>query len=229
MCNLQGLNTEFSNLSISLARSADIAGSASSLRVSAGVLSAQPFFSLESASKALSSLSEQSQFRSSAAYFEFELGDFVRNSALAFFLPIGLILRSFFATRKLGAAAMALAVSAYLIYPLFFLYSFTASQTPRAASDAIDAAAAFNTAFAGLPITELDRTSEIKDKISDMASKDFPGKVQPVFSTSSNALWLSASDLVLYPLISLIVSAVCALELYRMLSAPVFLPYFEAI
>ena len=173
--------------------------------------------------------SQKSSAASALAFFEFELADFIRNSALAIFLPAGLILRTFFATRKLGAAAMALAISAYVIFPLLFLYTFTVSGTNAGAQQAITAADSFNEKFSFIPSLELDGTSAVRGTIQQMSKGDFASQVQPLFLLSARALSLANSDMFLFPLISLLISAVCALELYRLLSAPIFLPYFEAI
>jgi hypothetical protein len=43
---------------------------------------------------------------------------FANATALTVFLPIGIVLRCFFATRKVGGALMAIAVGAYLVFPL---------------------------------------------------------------------------------------------------------------
>lgn len=228
-CGLSSLEGGFSGLSFALARSAEITGFASSLKVSAGVITAQPFFALEDASRQLSSSSALSQSASSLAFFERSIADFVRTSALLVFLPAGLLLRCFFATRRLGAAAMALSISAYIIYPLIFLYSIPQSGTAEAATQAAGASASFNEKFAAIPLLDLDETASVKEKIGEMSQNDFSGQLQPLFSLSSRALSLSATDLILLPLLSLIVSGVAALELYRLLSAQIFLPYFESI
>ncbi|MCX8194519.1 MAG: hypothetical protein N3G22_00200 [Candidatus Micrarchaeota archaeon] len=228
-CNLQAISTSFSNLSSQLSRSADIVGFASSLKVSVGVVSAQPFFALESASKQLSEASQKAAERSALSFFELEFAEAVRTSALVVFLPAGLLLRTFFATRRLGAAAMAIAISAYVIYPLIFLHTFTTSKTASAASQASEAAAQFNAQFASIPLMDLDETGAVRNAIYEMSEGDFGGKVQPLFPLSFRAIALSDADLIIYPLISLAISAVAALELYALLSSPVFLPYFDRI
>ena len=228
-CNLQSLEASIGSLSSSLARAGDISGFASSLHVSVGVISAQPFYALESASKGLYDASFQSNALSSLAFFEWQLADFICASALTVFLPAGLLLRTFFATRKLGAAAMALAIAAYFVYPLFFLYTFSLSQSGAAASDALSHANAFNQQFASVPLLDLDETASVRNKIDEMSQGDFGSKIQPLFPLSSQAMALAALDLIAYPLFSLIISAVAALEFYRLLSAPLFLPYFSAI
>ena len=228
-CNLQSLSLSFTGLSSQLSRSSDIAGFASSLRISTGIVSAQPFFALESASQQLSSASQSAAERSALAFFSLELADAIRSSALLVFLPAGLLLRTFFATRKLGAAAMALAIAAYAVYPLFFLYTFTISKTSAAASEAALASSEFNSEFASIPLLDLDETGAVRSQINEMSQGDFGGRIQPLFPLSYRANSLANSDLIVYPIIALLVSAVAALELYGLLAAPIFLPYFERI
>jgi len=228
-CHLYSLSASHSQLSSSLSRSADVAGFVSSLRVDAGVISAQPFFAAEEASRSLSEASHSASQSSALAFFELELANLVRSSALLVFLPAGLLLRTFFATRKLGAAAMALAIAAYVVYPLLFLYTFAASKSLAASEEALAAANQFNSDFASIPLLDLDATSAVRGKINEMSSGDFGGKLQPLFPLSSRAISLSNADLIIFPLLSLAITAVAALELYAFLSAPIFLPYFDSI
>ncbi|MCX6769060.1 MAG: hypothetical protein NT051_00050, partial [Candidatus Micrarchaeota archaeon] len=228
-CNLANLESVYSSMSASLLRSSEITGFASSLKISAGAVSAQPFFALEEVSRQFSTLSYLSQTASSVAYFERYLADFIRSSALLVFLPAGLVLRCFFATRRLGAAVMAIAISAYAVFPLFSLYSFQQSGAPRLAQEALVSSNEFNSDFAAIPLLDLDATSLVRDKMNEMAGADFSSRLQPVLAQSSRAAWVALPDLFLMPLLSLAISIVSALELYRMLSARIFLPYFEAL
>jgi hypothetical protein len=197
--------------------------------VDAGVISAQPFFAAQEASRSLSDAPHSASQSSALAFFELELANLIRSSALLVFLPAGLLLRTFFATRKLGAAAMALAIAAYLAYPLVFLYTFTASKSLAASEEALLAANQFNSDFASIPLLDLDATGAVRDKMNEMSSGDFGGKLHPLSALSSRALSLSNADLLLFPLLSLAITAVAALELYAFLSAPIFLPYFDSI
>ena len=228
-CNLANLESAYSSLSASLLRSSEITGFASSLKISAGAVSAQPFFALEEVSRQFSSLSYLSQTASSAAYFERYLADFIRSSALIVFLPAGLVLRCFFATRRLGAAVMAIAISAYVVLPLLSLYSFQQSHSSQLAQEALASSSGFNSDFASIPLLDLDATSLVRDKMNEMAGADFSSRLQPVLAQSSRAAWVAIPDLLIMPLLSLAVSLVFAIELYRMLSARIFLPYFEAL
>ncbi len=78
-------------------------------------------------------------------------------------------------------------------------------------------------------LLDLDATGAVRNKMNEMSSGDFSGHAQGLFPLSFRALSLARSDLFVYPILSLLVSAVAALEFYRLLSAPIFLPYFESI
>ncbi|MFA6213680.1 MAG: hypothetical protein WC717_00180 [Candidatus Micrarchaeia archaeon] len=229
MCNLAALELSLRELASLLFRASDITGFASSLQLSLGVVSAQPFFALQSLSQQLSGASSLLYISSSLSFLELELSGFIQVSALAVFLPAGLLLRTFFATRKLGAAAMAIAISAYAVYPLLFTYTFSVSGAQREIASATRSAAEFNSKFASLPLLELDETSAVKEKMDELSDGDFGASAQPLLPSAMRALSLSMADLLIYPALALIASAVAALELYRLLSAPIFLPYFSSV
>lgn len=228
-CNLAALELSLRALASQVSRAADICGFASSLQLSLGVIIAQPFFALQSFSEQLSGSSYLLYAASSLSFLELELSGFIRASALAVFLPAGLLLRTFFATRKLGAAAMAIAIAAYAVYPLLFTYTFSVSGSQQEIASASQLASGFNSKFASLPLLELDETSAVKDKIDELSSGDFGAEAQPLLPSAMRALSLSLADLVIYPLLALAVSIVAAFELYRLLSAPIFLPYFSSV
>jgi len=229
LCHLESLSSAYLQLGNSLSRSSSISGFASSLRISAGAVSAQPFFALESASVSLAAQSQQAYYIHALSFMEFQLLDTIRTGALAVFLPAGLLLRTFFATRKIGAAAMAIAVAAYAFYPLLFLYSFSASKAGEEALRASAESGQFNSQFASIPLLDLDQTSSVRDKMNELSEGDFGSKIQPLFAFSSRAVSLAQTDLVVYPLLSLAVTIVAALQLYSLFSFQIFLPYFDAI
>ena len=228
-CNLAALELSQRELASLLFRASDITGFASSLQLTLGVVSAQPFFALQSVSQQLSGASNLLYISSALSFLELELSNFIQVSALAVFLPAGLLLRTFFATRKLGAAAMAIAIAAYAVYPLLFTYTFSVSGTQRELAAASQAASSFDSKFASLPLLELDETSAVKEKIDTLSSGDFGASAQPLLPSAMRALSLSLADLIIYPLLALAVSIVASFELYRLLSAPIFLPYFSSV
>ena len=228
-CSLAAVSNSTLRLSNGLARAADITGFASSLEISAGAVSASPFFALQSASKSLSDASMRATLLYSLSAFELGLAASAAGPAFAILLPAGLGLRTFFVTRRLGAAAMAIAVAAYAVYPLLFVQTFKESATVGALQGASGLAESFNEKFASIPLLELDETSSVRDKVREMSGGDFGSQVQQLFPVSYSAFSTAETDLVAYPLISLLISAVAAVELYGFFSAPIFLPYFESV
>lgn len=61
---------------------------------------------------------------------------FINNTALNIFLPVGVVLRCFFATRRLGGALIALSVGLYLVFPL--LISLNAISVEQTAASAFE-------------------------------------------------------------------------------------------
>lgn len=54
---------------------------------------------------------------------------FVDATAFAVFLPLGLILRSAYVTRKVGGALIAISIGLYVVYPLLFVLDVTSMRT----------------------------------------------------------------------------------------------------
>ncbi|MFA5930153.1 MAG: hypothetical protein WC861_04690 [Candidatus Micrarchaeia archaeon] len=228
-CNLASLEASQRELGSLLFRASDITGFASTLSLSLGVVSAQPFYALQSLSQQLSGASSLLYIASALSFLELELSNLIQVSALAVFLPAGLLLRTFFATRQLGAAAMAIAIAAYAVYPLLFTYTFSVSGAQKEIAAASQAASDFDAKFASLPLLELDETSAVKAKMDEMSSGGFGSEAQPLLPSAMRALSLSLADLAIYPLLALAVSTVAAFEFYRLLSAPIFIPPFSSV
>ncbi|MCX8197470.1 MAG: hypothetical protein N3G80_04115 [Candidatus Micrarchaeota archaeon] len=228
-CFLSAYSSSFNRLAIHISRSSEIAGMVGTLNIKIAETSFAPFFALSSYSQQLSSLAFEMHSLSALAILELEVAFAIKDSALAFFLPAGLILRSFFATRKLGAAVMAIAVSAYLVYPLLFLHAFQSSKVLDASKEALEYTERFNQTFASIPLLDFDSPGQVKAKIGQMAQQDFSDALQPIFSTTLRAISLAKTDLIIYPLVSILVSAVAAIEFYRIFSATVFLSFIDSI
>ncbi|MEM4633835.1 MAG: hypothetical protein QW275_01640 [Candidatus Anstonellaceae archaeon] len=222
LCNLEAASSSYLRLASSLSRASDIVGFAASLKISAGAVQAQPFFALEEASRQISYLSQHAYWLQALAFMEFQLAQSIRAGSLAVFLPAGLFLRTFFATRKIGAAAMAIAVSMYVFFPLLFIYTFASSKALEESSKASEAAEQFNYKFASIPLLDLEQTSAVRDKMQEMSEGDFSSHLPPILSLSSRAISLGYPDLIIYPIVSLAISLVAASQLYTIFSMPIF-------
>jgi len=222
LCNLEALSNAYLYLGDYLSTSSNILGFISSVKISFDSVSAQPFFALESFSSFLFTLSSYSYLIHSLAFMELQLFDAINKSAILVLLPAGILLRTFFATRKLGAACMALSVSFYLFYPLFFLFVFSTSKSLEFANKAQSESRDFNLLYASIPLTNLDQTSAVKEKINQLSENDFEAKIHPIFSLSTKAIFLSLPDLIFYPVISIVLCFVAAFQLYKLFSLSLF-------
>jgi hypothetical protein len=82
------------------------------------IVQVTPLAGLSSIVQVLQSMIQSLLFLGIVVEVERALLIFVNKAALQLFLPIGIVLRTFFGTRRLGGALIALAVGAYLIFPL---------------------------------------------------------------------------------------------------------------
>ncbi len=228
-CHLEALSVSYAASSSALSQSALITGFASSLKITDGNVSAQPFFALEGASRSISAQSEKAGEISALSYSSLELAELVRVSALAIFLPVGLLLRAFFATRRLGAAVMAIAVSAFMVYPLLFMHTYPISTALPSSVAAARVSNDFNAAFSGATLPEFGDSSAVKAQVRSLSNDGFPGRVSMLLQSAANSNALPVSDLLVFPAVSIIVSLVTALELYGIFSARIFVPYLDSV
>jgi len=95
--------------------------SLSLITIKLNVIEAMPLYSLKYASEEFSKLSFE--FLNSALILETtkQIILFFAKTGFTLFLPVGLLLRMFFMTRKVGGAIIAGAVGFYIFFPLFLL------------------------------------------------------------------------------------------------------------
>jgi len=77
-----------------------------------------PLSGLTSVSQVVGSIIQSLLFLGVMSGVQLALLHFINSTALTIFLPIGVVLRCFFATRKIGGLLMGIAIGLYLVYPL---------------------------------------------------------------------------------------------------------------
>ncbi|MFH1393821.1 MAG: hypothetical protein ABII71_05695 [Candidatus Micrarchaeota archaeon] len=82
------------------------------------ILEISPFAGLSSVVQVINTMLQSLIFLGIIVGVEKALMHFIGMTALNVFLPIGVVLRSFFGTRRIGGALMALAVGLYIVFPL---------------------------------------------------------------------------------------------------------------
>ncbi len=116
-CNLAGVqDLVFQNLN--LAQNINFGLSYySSLSFDFGIVSLSPLKTLESAYSQISKYQDFLLSLNLSYQTLFEFLNLIKVASIAFFLPLGLILRSFFITRKLGGMFIGISLSFYIIFP----------------------------------------------------------------------------------------------------------------
>lgn len=132
---------------------------------------------------------------------------FFAESSLALFLPLGLIFRSFFATRKIGGFLIALSIGIYLFYPAFI--AIFPSPVGIVGSAASNMSLVTNSSeYATIPIIDLNDNYALAEKLDNMSQGSFVSDLTLIQQTNSKAI----SDVSLYavfaPLFSLFLTII---------------------
>ncbi|HIH22943.1 TPA: hypothetical protein HA238_04400 [Candidatus Micrarchaeota archaeon] len=174
-----------------------------------------------------------------------QLLSFFAQNGLAMFFPIGLVLRSFFATRRIGGFLIAFAIGFYAFYPLFIL-AFPNPDAEVALSVSSFASFNNNSAYAVVPLLDLNNNYAIASKIDNMSFSsalgnasgntssnntsagvvgiDLTGDISFSLQKSANAVSKLLFYSVIAPLISLLITIVFIKELTSVLGSEFSLP-----
>jgi hypothetical protein len=229
-CNYVSLLSDSEALLSSAMKSQNILGFLSKLGLELGAVSAQPFFGLQYAAESLNSLLSNLALLISMLSLQASFLGFAIATAFPIFLPAGLILRMFFATRKLGAAAMALAVAFYIIYPLVFLAAIPAlsgdSSLVVSARQEFDQ---FNSKYSSVPMMDLQKENVVVQKINELSQQDLVGEASQLVRSLSRAISALAMLALVLPLLGLATALAGASALYASLGTEITLGKFEII
>jgi hypothetical protein len=101
-----------------------------------------------------------------------QVAEFIGANALGLLFPVGLVLRTVFATRKVGGFLIALAIGLYLFYPTFVLI-FPDPQADIDYSAELMRNFSNNTFYQTMPVVELNDNYAIAGKLDLMSGKCF--------------------------------------------------------
>jgi len=158
---------------------------------------------------------------------------FINATALTIFLPIGAVLRTFFATRRLGGALIALAVGMYIVFPLTIALNAVAVGN-------MQEQALQNFTATTQAIIDSDPTSNFGD--NDIASADAWGSaidgyvalannmkalVESLPSITTTIISSLVVQVVFLPILSVILTVIAIKELAALFGAEINLAKFE--
>jgi|GEM_PF-645186 len=213
-CATREISDSTLNVSQLAYKASAISGFAGSLLINIGIASTQPFASLSQSSQELFRMGSNFSLLYAIGSSWESMLLLISAKALSVFFPIGLLLRSFFATRKVGAAIMAMCVSLFVFLPIFLAAFYTSFEEGNYFAAAQGALKGYNGRFSFLPQIDLEKESSLKDAINSLAQGDFASQTDILFAPMGAYLGIAFNLLVLYPVISILISLVFAKELY---------------
>lgn len=195
-----------------------------------GSFSIQPFASLSNTVSILSSQALTLNFALMLINLNAQIVSFFAQNALALFLPIGLILRSFFATRRVGGFLIGIAIGLYVFYPAFIV----AFPTPDL-QGAITAVQTFNANpfYTTVPILDLNGNNAIAAKMDNMSASwrinnsnytytaDFSGDITLIAQSNANAIAKILLYSVIAPIFAIIITIVFIKEMTSVLGGEI--------
>jgi len=205
-------------------------GVLSSINLDFNVVSAAPFTSLSYSASNYSSWASELSFVFSSFEFNKQFLFFIAQSGFSLFLPVGLLLRMFFATRKLGGALIGGAIAFFVIYPLMYCAFVTDSSALEGAYDvAYTDLDELSQTLAFVPSIDWGKTPDMAGLINSLDGVKLSEKVALPYKSVSVFVGAISVYAFLYPLISLVISLICARELALLLGSEFRLELFEKI
>ncbi|MBS3069637.1 hypothetical protein J4441_04705 [Candidatus Micrarchaeota archaeon] len=220
ICSVREQSSNALEISQLAYKASSISGFAGSLQVHLGIVSSSPFSSLSFSSEELFHTGSNFSLLYSAASSQESALSLISSKALVLFFPAGLFLRSFFATRKAGAAIMALCVSLYVFLPLLLATLLSSFSGNAHFEEARLSLSEYYARFSFLPQTDFEKEASLKDTVNSLAQGDFASQTDLLFKPLGAYLGQAFNSLVLFPAISIVICLVLARELYIGLSSP---------
>jgi hypothetical protein len=198
------------------------------LGLSMGNLSMRPMTGLAQPASHISVSTEAIYLSSMFLFAAREFTAFVSSSWFAIAFGAGLVLRSLFLTRRVGAYLIALGISFIVFYPLSFLM--LSQLPPPALAQANAAITSFlsNPAYAAVPMTELNADAALSQKLHALAfspsGNDYAGDISQIAWLLAGAAGTMLFMCVVSPIASFLVTAMFALELSKTLAGEIAIP-----
>ncbi|MBI5227346.1 hypothetical protein HY988_02045 [Candidatus Micrarchaeota archaeon] len=179
LCALGNANSSLFLSFMQLTKTLNLLGYYQTISLNFGSFSIAPFTNLSSVSGALSLQLLAFNLLNILFGLNFQIATFIKQSALSILFPVGLVLRTFFATRRVGGFLIALALGLYLFYPTFILI-FPDPQPELNSSSILMQNFTNSSFYAAIPIVDLNSNYAIAGKLDIMS-----GRCQQNLSNSS--------------------------------------------
>jgi len=257
-CALTSIKASLFSLFTETLKANEMLGYYQSLVLDFNAFSIQPFSNLSSVSNVFSSQILTMQVLLMLVELNVQILGFVASNALLLILPIGIVLRSFFATRRAGGFLIALSIGLYVLYPAFIMIF------PNPEPDLLNATLALenftnNSVYATMPVIDLNDNYAIAGKLDLMSGRcannmsnsslcqnytsaylsgsnssavpapDFTGDLTLITQNNSDSISKVLLYSVVAPLLSLILTIIFVKELGDVLGSEVGFSTFSSI
>jgi hypothetical protein len=170
ICTLDNVNVLLFSFFQELVGVLTLVGYYQGLALDFGAFAIAPFSNLSAVSTVLSTQLLSTNLIVLLVGLNIQITSFIGQNALALLFPIGLVLRTFFATRKVGGFLIALSIGLFLFYPTFVLIF------PDPMADLDNATMAMesfnnNSFYATVPVVDLNDNSAIAGKLDILSGR----------------------------------------------------------
>jgi len=204
-CIYSNLSVDIFNLLTKVISLNQIVSYYQTLTLEFSTFSIQPMSGLSSITSILTGQILTLQALLTFAQLQVQLLGFFAPQLLTFFLPVGLIFRSFFSTRKLGGFLIALSIGAYLFYPAFILIfpvpvlNDTVTNLTNLTNKSL---------YTTMPILDMNDNYAIAGKLDNMTAGDFTGDLTLATQQISKSISALSMFVLIAPLFSLIITVI---------------------
>ncbi len=215
ICGINASTQSAHVLSLNLVRVQNNIGYYQTLEMKFGNFSIQPLANMDSVSTQLGHSLYSIQLSSFVSAFNAQFLSFVSSNWFGAVFATGLVLRSFFLSRKFGAFLISVSITLIIFYPLAIMMF----PSPIAElSDAENAASTFlsNSTYATVPIMDLNDNNAIASKIYNMSfanDQDYVGDLSLIVQKSTDAAAAFFFYSTIVPIFALIAAFVLIKEL----------------
>ena len=189
-CTLDALNVSLFTMFQNLVQVLDLLGYYQTISLDFGAFSISPLINLGAVSSALSLQLLSLNVIMILVELNRNIAGFIGQNALGLIFPIGLVLRTFFATRKVGGFLLALAVGLFIFYPTFVLI-FPEPMGEVQNTSILMENFTNNSFYATMPVVDLNGNNAIAlklDMLSNRCGMDKLGNISITSITNSTNL-----------------------------------------
>lgn len=216
LCSINAISNSSALLTQYIIRIENTIGYYQTLTLHFGNFSIQPLINLDSTSKQLANSVYSIQFSTFAFALNAQFLSFISSNWFGTIFAAGLVLRSFFITRKFGAFLLGISIAFIIFYPLM-LMMFQPPIEHLHATQNLTGAFLNNSAYQTIPIIDLNNNNEIAKVLYNMSfasDQDFTGDLIVITQQTTNASANLFFYSVIVPLFALIVTGVLIKEFY---------------